>query len=155
MAGSRLVAPSFFLLPLLPAFVSSGSSCWLIGPAQMGPNKESCFLAPGQVVSRLGLYWRIAGVLLGFFNLGVTQSTSNTVLPTGPASEWIAASSTVLGRESPLELCLPPNLILLQITVGLSLVSVTSPWKLFFLPKTCSLWEHLCLPFSSHLPQMP
>lgn len=45
--GSYLVAPPFFSCPpTLSTLVSSNGSCLLLGPAQIGPNKESYFLSP-------------------------------------------------------------------------------------------------------------
>ena len=43
--GSQL-GPLLCCPHTIPFLVSSNCSCWLVGPAQIGPNKESYFLVP-------------------------------------------------------------------------------------------------------------
>lgn len=91
----------------LPALVSSASSCWVVSLAQIGPNKASWFLAPGQVVPRAGLSSNRVEALLWFVKLSVTPKHLRHGMTHG--NSMPVYNPTIPCGGSPLELCLPPN----------------------------------------------
>lgn len=142
---SHLIHPysCFGLLPLLLLVVHL---------AQMDPNKESWFLAPGQVILRVGLCSNMVGALLH----GRIPQTQ--YYPKAPQTQYSPGNSMRVGShtlccvgESPLELCLPPDLIPLQITIGLALVPCL-PHRIF---SHSPRWAHFGSPLFALLKSAP